>query len=280
MEYTDSNNNVKIIAKEISIGKDVSFGKNIDINLYGSFSIGDRSRLGENVKIEGNNVSFGSDLYHSEGLWVGGGGVTNPTANLIIGNRCTIHNNYINIYEKVIIGDDVGLSLEVSIQTHGYWLSVLEGFPAKFAGVKIGDGTIVGFRSTILMGVEIGKKIVIGACSVVTRDIAGEGYVYAGNPARMISKIQEPSLEHKNKLLENIIKEFIKVSKHHGVSIKIEILDYPLVKVNECCIFNVEALTVTGDQNWKTDNFRDFVRKYGLRFYNDRPFATTHHLSS
>ena len=55
--------------------------------------------------------------------------------------------------------------------------------------VKIGDNVWIGGDATILPGVTIGDNAVIGAGSVVTRDVP-PGCVYAGNPARLIRKIK------------------------------------------------------------------------------------------
>ena len=272
MKYEDKDKNVLIKAKEIKIGTGVSFGRNINVNVRGTFSIGDRSYLGDNADISGNNVSFGSDLYNSNGLKIGGGGYTNPTANFTMGNRCTIHNNYINLAEEVVVGDDVGFSLDVSIQTHGYWLSVLEGYPAKFAGVSIGDGVIIGFRSVILMGVTIAENIVIGSCSVVTKNLTEVSGIYVGNPARLIKKVVPLSTAEKIKKVDYIVNEYKKIAKSHNMSSLIE-ANYPIITINGCD-FNVETLQFSGIEDEYTDHFRDYVRKWGLRYYTDRPFKT------
>jgi len=65
--------------------------------------------------IRGNNIKFGEHLFHSSGLRIGGGGRQHPDADFEIGDRCTIHNNFINVCEPVVIGDDVGLSQDVAI---------------------------------------------------------------------------------------------------------------------------------------------------------------------
>ena len=270
--YEDKSKNIFIRASTIRIGDNVSFGGNINIDVRGKFSIGDRSRLGHDVKIKGNNVCFGNDLYHSVGLIIGGGGYTNPTANFTIGDRCAIHNNYVNLGEEVFIGNDVGFSLDVSIQTHGYWLSVLEGNPAKFAGVTINDGVIVGFRSVILMGTTIAKNVIIGACSVIAKDLLEEGGIYVGNPAKFIKKISPLSITERVEKISYIIDEYKKIAVHHGISPSIDI-DYPNVKVNGCS-FNVETLEFNGVEDGITDHFRDYVRKWGLRYYSNRPFKT------
>lgn len=269
--YTDKKKNISINADGIEIGENVSFGYNIDIDIRGKFSIGDRSRLGDDVVIRGNNIIIGKDLYHSNGLRVGGGGIYHPNANLTIGDRCTIHDNFINVCEEVKIGNDVGLSPETSILTHGYWLSVLEGFPVKFARVIIHDGVIIGYRSIILMGVTIHMNAVIGTGSVVTTDVK-KNSIYAGNPAKFIRAIKPLNKKDKILKINQIIYEYKKIAKYHGIHPRI-IVRYPIIRINNC-EFNVEQLTFTGKEDAETDDFRDYIRKWGLRFYSNRPFRS------
>lgn len=264
--------NLKIEAAEIKIGDHISFGKNISIILNGQFSIGDYSHLGDDVNIRGNNVIIGKYLYHSFGLRVGGGGSQNPTANLTIGDRCTIHNNFINTAQPVEIGDDVGLSEDVTLMTHGYWLSVLDGFPAKFAGIKIGNGVIIGYRSLILPGVKIAPKIVVGAQSVVTGDLWWESSVYAGSPAKRIRGIYPPTREQKICKLEEIIDRYVLIASYHSIRGGIS-MEYPYVYFRGFVI-NVETFEYVGVEDEETDDFRDYMRKWGIRIYTERPFVS------
>jgi len=271
MEYKNDEKNIKIIAKEINIGKSVEFGNNISISIKGEFRIGDYSRLGSDTQILGNNIIFGNHLFHSSGLRIGGGGRQYPNANLIIGDRCTIHNNFINVCESVEIGDDVGLSPEVSIITHGYWLSVLEGYPASFAGVKIGNQVIIGYRSLILMGVEISNNIVIGANTVISKSLFKKG-IYAGVPARFIKEIKPLSRQDKIKKIHEIVKKYKPIAKYHGINPIIRI-SYPYIQINDFRI-NVETFRYEGIEDGKTDDFRDYIRKWGIRIYTKRPFKS------
>ena len=259
-----------IKAKKVVIGKNVTFGKNISIKVKGTFEIGDYSHLGSDTKIRGNNVKFGKHLYCSGGLKVGGGGHTNPTANLTIGDRCTIHNNFINVCKPVIIGDDVGLSPDVAILTHGYWQSVLDGFPAKFAGVTIGDNTIVGYRSIIMMGVKIAPNTVIGANSVVTKNISCEREIWAGNPARFIKIITKP--HDKRAIILKMLDEYVKIAKYHKVVYDIT-YKHPILIFDEFRL-NVETFEYSGKETEEIDDFRDFIRKRGIRIYTKRPFKS------
>lgn len=269
MEYINKKKNISIVANSIEIRNNVTLKENINIKLKGDFYIGDNSVLGSNTEILGNNVIIGKHLFNSSGLRVGGGGRQYPNANLSIGDRCVIHNNFINVCEPVIIGNDVGLSPDTSILTHGYWQSVLEGYPYSFSGVTIGNGVIVGYRSLIMMGVSIVDNVVIGAQSVVTKSIKEKG-IYAGSPARFIKEITPLSLEDKIKKVEAIIKNYEPISIYHNIKSKI-VLDYPKIKVDDFML-DCEDFSYSGEETIATDNFRDYIRKYGIRIYTYRGF--------
>jgi putative colanic acid biosynthesis acetyltransferase WcaF len=51
----------------------------------------------------------------------------------------------------------------------------------------IGKNAFVGARAFVLPGVRIGERAIVGACSVVTRDVESDAVV-AGNPARVINR--------------------------------------------------------------------------------------------
>jgi putative colanic acid biosynthesis acetyltransferase WcaF len=57
--------------------------------------------------------------------------------------------------------------------------------PLKTAGITIGENAFVGARAVILPGVHVGRGAVIGAGSVVTRDVP-ENVICAGNPAKVL----------------------------------------------------------------------------------------------
>lgn len=271
MKFENLEKNINITADKIEIGESVSFGKNINVKLKGTFKIGNYSRLGNDTEILGNNVSIGSHLFNSSGLRIGGGGRQHPDANFSIGDRCTIHNNFINVCEPITIGNDVGLSPDVSILTHGYWLSVLEGYPAKFAGVNIGNGVIVGYRSLIMMGVNIIDNCVIGANALVAKSIDKKG-IYGGNPAKYIKDITIPTFEEKIELVNTMLEHYSKISVYHNINPNIK-FEYPYITINDF-IINVETLEYDGIEDIETDDFRDFIRKYGIRIYTNRPFVS------
>ncbi len=270
-KFVDEKKQIVIQAAKIIIHDPVSFGSNIHVNTRGTFEIGEHSRLGDRATIKGNHIKIGKHLYNSSGLTIGGGGFQHPNSNFSIGDRCTIHNNFINVCEPVEIGDDVGLSPDTSILTHGYWLSCLEGYPRLSSGVVIGNGVIVGYRSLIMMGVHIAEGCVIGAGSTVTKSITKKG-IYAGVPAKFIREIIPPPLDEKKRLMEKMVEEYREIADYHRIRPTIQ-LEYPTIQVNDFKI-NVETFSFEGPEDEETDDFRDFVRKWGIRIYTSRPFKS------
>ena len=72
-----------------------------------------------------------------------------------------------------------------------------KGSPSPAAGVHraqvvIQDDAWIGFKSSILKGVTIGRGAVVAACSVVTKDVPPYTLV-AGNPARAVADLPNPS---------------------------------------------------------------------------------------
>jgi acetyltransferase-like isoleucine patch superfamily enzyme len=123
-------------------------------------------------------------------------------ASVIIGKRVFMNGNIISA-EKVTIGSDVLISWGVTIVDHNshslsfsrrasdvvLWRDQKKDWsPVKIAPVSISDKAWVGFNSIILCGVMVGEGAVIGAGSVVTKDIPPWS-IAAGNPAKIIREI-------------------------------------------------------------------------------------------
>ena len=108
-----------------------------------------------------------------------------------VGDNCFMNYNCCILdVAKVVIGDNLQCGPNVSIYTAGHPLhpeardSALE----YGIGVTIGNSVWIGGNSVILPGVHVGDCAVIGAGSVVTKDVPA-WTVVAGNPARVIRKI-------------------------------------------------------------------------------------------
>jgi len=146
----------------VKLGKDV---KIFDfVNLYGC-SIGDDSKVGTFVEIQ-KNASVGKDCKISshtficEGVHIGDG--------VFIGHNVT----FINDKHPRSVNPDG------SMQTEEDW-KVVETF--------VGNGASVGSSATILCGVTIGERAIVGAGAVVTKDVPPNSVV-AGVPAKLIKK--------------------------------------------------------------------------------------------
>jgi len=98
-----------------------------------------------------------------------------------------------------IIGDNVWITDGCQLLCHDASVIMLNRRDAshldRVAPITIGDHVFLGNRTTILPGITVGSLVIVGAGSVVTRDIP-DGEVWAGNPARRICATQS----YRNKL--------------------------------------------------------------------------------
>lgn len=89
----------------------------------------------------------------------------------------------------ISIGNNVTFSTRVHLLAHDASTAKLIGY-TKIGRIDIGDNVFVGANTTILPGVVIGDNSVIGAGSLVSKDIEPDS-VYAGVPAKRICSIQD-----------------------------------------------------------------------------------------
>ena len=111
--------------------------------------------------------------------------------NIRIGRDCGInHGVFILGHNRIEIGDGVVLSaasmlIDSGLETFGFAASIRPKHIESF--VVIEDGAWIGAGAIILPGVTVGKKSIVGAGSVVSRDVPAFTIV-AGNPARQIGR--------------------------------------------------------------------------------------------
>jgi acetyltransferase-like isoleucine patch superfamily enzyme len=152
------------------IADDVKLGKNVIIrdfvNLYGC-TIGDDCKIGTFVEIQKNAV---------------------------IGNNTKI-SSHTFICEGVTIEDDVFVGHNVSFINDKYPRSTNPGGSLQSEAdwqvvpTRVKRGASIGTSSTILCGVVVGENAIVGAGSVVTRDVPANTVV-AGNPARAVREVK------------------------------------------------------------------------------------------
>ncbi len=113
------------------------------------------------------------------------------TGRLIVGAGSHLGKNLrINGNGSVVIGDNCDIAPEVTFMTGGHKI----GKASRRAGkgesycIRVGSGTWIGARSSVVRSVRIGSGCVIAACSCVTKNLADNG-LYGGVPARLIRRL-------------------------------------------------------------------------------------------
>jgi acetyltransferase-like isoleucine patch superfamily enzyme len=147
------------IAPDVKLGSGVKLSK--FINLYGC-QIGENTKIGAFVEIQknvtvGKNCKVSSHSFVCEGVTI--------EDNVFVGHSVTFIND---IYPRATTSDG-------QLQTEKDW---------KVSKTLIKNGASIGSGTTILANVVIGENAIVGAGSVVTKDVPPNAIV-AGNPARL-----------------------------------------------------------------------------------------------
>lgn len=158
-------NDFRSIAPSVKLGKDVKLSQ--FINLYGC-EIGDDTKIGAFVEIQknsrvGNRCKISSHSFICEGVDI--------EDNVFIGHSVTFINDS---YPRATAATG-------GLQTEADW---------KVEKTRVCKGASVGSGSTILANVTIGENAIVGAGSVVTKDVPANAIV-AGNPAKFKRFINE-----------------------------------------------------------------------------------------
>ena len=110
-----------------------------------------------------------------------------PNASLCIGNNFGASGVTINCYKSIQIGNNVRVGANsVILDGDGHMDDVRVGNPRP--GI-IEDGVWLGYGVIVMKGVHIGENTIIGAGSVVTKDIPAN-VVAAGNPCKVIKPLE------------------------------------------------------------------------------------------
>jgi len=140
------------------------------VNLYGC-EIGDGTKIGTFVEIQkgvkiGKNCKISSHTFICEGVTI--------KDNVFVGHNVTFVND---TYPRAT-------NLSGELQTEKDW---------EVEPILVDRGASIGSSATILPNVTIGENSIVGAGSIVTKDVPPSSIV-AGNPARVINKIEKHSL--------------------------------------------------------------------------------------
>ncbi len=103
---------------------------------------------------------------------------------VIVGDRVTVKNG-VQLWDGMRVGDDVFIGPNATFTNDPFPRS--RSYGHEIALTRIDEGASIGANATILPGLTIGSHSMIGAGSVVTRDVP-EGTIVAGNPARVVGQ--------------------------------------------------------------------------------------------
>ena len=151
------------IAPDVRLGKDVRLAR--FINLYGC-EVGDETKIGAFVEIQknarvGRRCKISSHTFICEGVTI--------DDDVFIGHGVTFIND---IYPRATVESG-------GLQTENDW---------KVEPTRVRAGASIGSGATILCNVTIGEQAIVGAGSVVTRDVPART-IAAGNPARVLRSL-------------------------------------------------------------------------------------------
>jgi acetyltransferase-like isoleucine patch superfamily enzyme len=161
-------NSWNAVSDDVKLGADVRLSK--FINLYGC-EIGDESKVGAFVEIQ-KNARIGKRCKISSHTFICEGVVIED--NVFVGHGVTFTND---VYPRATTKDG-------NLQTEADW---------KVEPTIVRKGASIGSGATLLCNISIGENAIVGAGSVVTKDVPANAVVI-GNPAKVLRYIQQ-SLE-------------------------------------------------------------------------------------
>lgn len=106
---------------------------------------------------------------------------------VIVGDRVTIKSG-VQLWDGVTIEDDVFLGPNATFTNDRFPRS--KRYPEQFSDIVIHRGASIGANATILPGITVGERAMVGAGAVVTRDVE-PGVLVAGVPARFVRRLAE-----------------------------------------------------------------------------------------
>ena len=167
------------IGKKVRIG----FGSVVMADSFKDVEIGDYSFVRNFTIIICREVKLGRHTQVAMKNWIWGSG------RLVCGDKCYFGAECrIDLRTNdLVMGEHSGFTTGCMVYTHTHFNSYVLGFMHRSAPVRMGNNVFVGLRTIILPGVNLADNVVVGAASVVTRDIPTNSFA-CGDPCRVVGE--------------------------------------------------------------------------------------------
>jgi acetyltransferase-like isoleucine patch superfamily enzyme len=109
-----------------------------------------------------------------------------PGSEIVIGNNCGFSGTVIGCFSQIIIGDNVKCGANTLVTDGDWHAEDPRSSPPR--PIRIGNNVWLGVNVTVLKGVSIGDNALIGAGSIVTKEIP-PNVIAVGNPCVVIKSI-------------------------------------------------------------------------------------------
>lgn len=153
-----------------------------ELYIHPTAEVSEKAVIGEGTKIWNQvqireNAHIGKNCIISKNVYI--------DSDVSLGDNVKVQNN-VNVYHGVIIEDDVFLGPSMTFTNDFYPRAFSEEWEVYKTEVK--KGASIGANATIVCGITIGEYAMVGAGSVVTKDVPPHALV-VGNPAKRVGTV-------------------------------------------------------------------------------------------
>jgi acetyltransferase-like isoleucine patch superfamily enzyme len=265
-----------IRATECIIGDDVTIGAHNSFLVGQRLEIGALTTIGSHNNLTARTITLGEYVFWDSYVTVGHGGKFSPDAHLTVGSysmicaRITLNTNH-----RIDIGEYVGIGEDVAVWTHGSFLPILEGFPADFGPVSIGHHVWLPARTTVLPNRHIGNNVVIGTNSLINKDLP-DGCLAGGIPVKILRENVYPSEDPARNaaLVRRVLHDYVELAAYKDLHAD---LAYNEAEQTISCnkvVFDLATKKAHGTFTPTEEDFRDYLRRRGIKFYTGKPFTS------
>ncbi|MGB0652768.1 MAG: acyltransferase [Thermoplasmatota archaeon] len=136
--------------------------------------VGDGTKVWHFAHVRAGST-VGKDCIIGKGVYVDAG--------VRLGDRCKVQNSA-NLYQGLTVGDEVFIGPNVQFTNDLNPRATLWD-AGRLVETRVEDGASIGANATVICGITIGSFALVGAGSVVTKDVAPH-HIVVGNPARVV----------------------------------------------------------------------------------------------